>query len=55
MTEPALDFAGGLLLRYSREFDPDNALVLVEQSHESRIVQVHPNDDALKAKTLATM
>jgi tRNA U34 2-thiouridine synthase MnmA/TrmU len=53
-TEAAMEFAGALLLRYAGYYDPENALVLVEQKNESRLIQVYPRQEALHAKTVAT-
>jgi tRNA-specific 2-thiouridylase len=38
-TDEAISFAGGLVLRYSRHFDPENALIIVEQRDETRRIR----------------
>ncbi|MFV1966536.1 MAG: hypothetical protein ACC628_14015 [Pirellulaceae bacterium] len=53
-TDAALSFAGALVLRYSRRYDPENAIVLLDHNDEKRLIQVRPDAEALQAKTLAT-
>ena len=53
-SQAAIDFAAALVLRYSKRFDPNNALVLVETRETRRIIRAQPNDEASRAKTLST-
>ena len=53
-TGEALQFVGGLLLRYSRDYDPDNALVRLHSEGDVRLVQAATTEQSLQAKTLAS-
>jgi len=53
-TDESLHFVGGLLLRYSREFDPDNALVKLEQNGDARFMKATTNDFAASVPTLSS-
>ena len=50
----AIEFASGLVLRYSKRFDPDNALLLLETRDSKRIIRAQRNERAERAKTLST-
>lgn len=53
-TDEALRFVGGLLLRYSREYDPANALVRLDQGDAVSFVHAARDDHADEVKTLAS-
>jgi hypothetical protein len=52
-TPAAMDFAVGLVMRYSKEFSPDNALIAVEQAGERRLILGASSELAAHARTLA--
>jgi len=53
-TDEAMHFVGGLLLRYSRQYDPHNALVRLEQDDDVSFVKAVHNERAMGIKTLAS-
>lgn len=54
VTAAALDFAGALTLRYSNQFDPHNALILVAQKDQTHLMRAVSSDEGRAAKTLAS-
>ena len=50
-TDAAIAFAASLMLRYSRDYDPDNALVRVDD----QIINAIENDRAKSLETIAMM
>jgi hypothetical protein len=52
VTEEAVEFAGALILRYARRFDPEDAQVRVMQAHGSRVVQARESEAARTAPLL---
>ncbi|MBP85506.1 MAG: hypothetical protein CMJ64_02125 [Planctomycetaceae bacterium] len=53
-TTEAIDFVGGLLLRYSGDYNPGNALVRVESESDISLVRVTPNEASNQVRTLAS-
>lgn len=53
-TEEAIQYTGGLIVRYSAAADPENATVQVVQNDQTRIVQATRTPQSEQAQTLAT-
>lgn len=53
-TEEAIAFAGGLIFRYTKRCDPDNALLVLEGQGARRQLRARPHDRAQHARTLST-
>ena len=55
LTDESLEYAVGLVMRYSKHYEPDNALIRFEEHNQSRTLLGKPNEHAEAAKTLATV
>jgi hypothetical protein len=53
-TNDSLDFAGGLVLRYSRHYDPDDAMLKLEDARGARLIRAKSTEYASSVKTLAS-
>ena len=54
VTEETLEFAGALILRYSKHFDPSNARITVEQEQGRRLLLAKPSEQVKETRTLAS-
>ena len=54
VTDPSLEFAQGLVLRYSKHYLPDNALIDIDQRGEQRLICAKNSPLAQLASTIAT-
>lgn len=54
-TEASLDFAVGLILRYSKHYQADDALIRLDQDGQQLLFRGAPSESAIHAKTLATV
>jgi len=55
VTESAIEYVGGLLVRYSRNVNSENALVVLEEGDSKTVIEVGYCDSAEQARTVATM
>ena len=53
-TEDALEYAAGMIVRYAKRFDAENAEVKVVTAEGEQIILAKPNADAEQAETVAT-
>jgi tRNA-specific 2-thiouridylase len=53
-TEAALEYAAGMIVRYAKRFDADNAEVKIVTAEGEQIILAKPNADAQQAETVAT-
>lgn len=54
-TEAAIQYTGGLILRYSSAADPENATVQVVQGDETHVLRATSTPQSEQARTLATL
>ncbi len=54
VTDSALDFAAGLVLRYAKRFDADHAVIEVTEGAATRLITAASCDASRRARTLAT-
>lgn len=54
LTDEALEFAGGLVLRYSRGFDPDHAQLVLVEGTSSRLIGARLSERAQQVVTLSS-
>jgi hypothetical protein len=52
VTTELLDFVGGLILRYSKSYEPSNARLVYEMNDERRVFLATPNEPAVAAETI---
>lgn len=55
LTDEVLDYAVGLLMRHSKNYDPDAAQICLEQNGASRMILGRRNDHAESARNLAAV
>jgi tRNA-uridine 2-sulfurtransferase len=51
-SDEVLDFAAGLILRYSKSYDAENARLIYHTNDDQRVITANPNDLAVTAETI---
>ncbi|MCH7726813.1 MAG: hypothetical protein IH991_10080 [Planctomycetes bacterium] len=54
-TDEAVDFAAGLILRYTTNCDPENGLIDVFEAGSQRVVKATVSESVEQAQTLCTV